>query len=191
MSGVVAQRRAQPNGWWGVLLLIGTEAALFGALIASYFYLRFNAKAWPPPGVAAPEVLKPSLMTAVLVATSIPIVIASRGAAAGALGRARAGLGIALIVQCAYLVVQIDDFSSELAKHDARGSAYSSIYYTLLGAHHFHVLIGVLLSAGILFKLRNGLTNYRTIGVRSIALYWLFTNAVAVAVLLTQLYPAL
>lgn len=188
---VARRRRAQPNGWWGVLLLCATEAALFCALIASYFYLRFNAKAWPPPGVKPPELLAPCLLTAVLVATTIPILAASRGAVQGALPRIRAGLGLALFVQCGYLAYQLYDYVDELSKHQPSDSAYSSIYYTLLGAHHFHVAIGLLLSAALLIKLRSGLTNYRAVGVRAVALYWHFTNAAAVAVLLTQIYPSL
>src|SRR5439155_13472650 len=31
-------RAAQPNGWWGMVLLIATEATLFGCLFGSYFY---------------------------------------------------------------------------------------------------------------------------------------------------------
>ena len=31
-----------PSGWWGMVLLIATEATLFLLLIATYFYLRFK-----------------------------------------------------------------------------------------------------------------------------------------------------
>lgn len=192
MSGdVVRVRRAQPNGWWGVALLVATEASLLGALIASYFYLRFTTPAWPPRGISVPDPLTPSILTAVLVLTSLPMAAAARAVRREALGRARAMLGVALLVQGAYLAVQLHEFAGELDKHDPHDGAYSSIYYTLLGAHHTHVAVGILLSLGILVKLRSGLTNYRAVGVRSIALYWHFTNAVAVAVLLTQLSPRL
>jgi cytochrome c oxidase subunit I+III len=190
--GMVARaRRAQPNGWWGIALLICTEASLLGALIASYFYLRFQNATWPPRGIEVPGPLSPSVLTAVLVLTSIPMAMAARGVKAGALGRIRAAIGFALLVQAAYLAIQLHEYAGELDKHSPGDSAYSSIYYTLLGAHHAHVAVGMLLSLGILIKLRRGLTNYRAVGVRAIALYWHFTNAVAVAVLLTQLSPRL
>ena len=193
MSGAsVPARRARPTGWWGVLLLIATEAALIGALIASYFYLRFETPgAWPPKGISVPGALTPALLTAMLVVTSVPMLAAARAAAAGAVGRTRGLLLFAFAVQGAYLAIQLHEYAGELDKHDPHDGAYSSIYYTLLGAHHAHVAVGLLLIAGILIKLRTGVTRYRAVGVRSIALYWHFTNAVAIAVLLTQLSPRL
>ena len=35
-------RLARPNGWWGMAIFVATEATLFGTLIGTYFYLRFN-----------------------------------------------------------------------------------------------------------------------------------------------------
>ena len=43
--------------WWGMLLLIATEAALFALLLASYFYVKFQSEGpWPPDGIADPKV---------------------------------------------------------------------------------------------------------------------------------------
>ncbi|MEZ4570018.1 MAG: hypothetical protein R2849_06770 [Thermomicrobiales bacterium] len=43
------------TGWWGMVLVIITEAAFFTTLIASYFYLWSGSDSWPPPGIKAPE----------------------------------------------------------------------------------------------------------------------------------------
>jgi heme/copper-type cytochrome/quinol oxidase subunit 3 len=188
---VTRSRRAQSNGWWGVALLIATEAALFGTLIASYFYLRVENRTWPPPGVRVPDPLEPIILTAVVVVTSVPMLLAARAVRTGGLARIRVALAVALAVDAGYLVAQLHAYAGELAKHEPHDSAYSSIYYTLLGVHHVHVVVGMLLIAGLLVKLRKGLTNYRANGVRAIALYWHFTNAVGIAVLLTQMSPRL
>ena len=42
-------------GWWGMLLLILSEATLFGALISTYFFLRANSPTWPAGGIDRPE----------------------------------------------------------------------------------------------------------------------------------------
>lgn len=188
---VARSRRARSNGWWGIALLIATEAALFGTLIASYFYLQVEAPAWPPRGVSVPDPLMPSILTGVLVATSLPMLLAARAIKGGRLTRIRLLLVGALAVDTAYLALQLNAYVDELAKHQPHDSAYSSIYYTLLGAHNAHVVVGMLLIVGILIKLRGGLTNYRANGIRAIGLYWHFTNAAAVAVLLTQISPRL
>ena len=37
MSSVpYTQRVAKPNGWWGMVVFVATEATLFGTLIGSY-----------------------------------------------------------------------------------------------------------------------------------------------------------
>jgi heme/copper-type cytochrome/quinol oxidase subunit 3 len=184
-------RRALPNGWWGVALLIATETALFGSMIASYFYLRFQAVQWPPPDIDAPKVALPLALTGALVATSIPMLLAVRNARAGRTGAAWLSIAVAAVVQAGYLAWQIVLFTDDFHKFEPSGSSYGSIYFTLLGTHHTHVLLGLLIDAWLLARLAFGLTNYRVIAVRVAALYWYFVNAVAIAVVLTQLSPSL
>jgi hypothetical protein len=43
----------------------------------------------------------------------------------------------------------------------------------------------------MLARLASGLTNYRVVGVRVIALYWYLVSAAGVFVVLTQLSPSL
>jgi heme/copper-type cytochrome/quinol oxidase subunit 3 len=190
-SYAARRRQALPNGMWGVALLVATEAALFGTVLATYFYLRFQTTTWPPPGIDPPKVALPLVLTAALVSTSIPALLASRAARRGRGGRAFRLLLLALLVQAGYLAVQILLFKRDLGDFSPRDTAYGSIYFSLLALHHVHVLVGLLLELGILAKLLGGLTSYREIGVRVVALYWHFVNAMAVLVVLTQLSPSL
>ena len=190
-AAVDRSRRAMPNGWWGVLLFICTEATLFGLMIASYFYLRFYNAQWPPAGIDKPKVALPLVLTTVLVSTVVPLFMAVRSAR---LGRARVAWLLvlaALVVQSAYLGVQIHEFTSELDKMSPKDSSYASIYFTLLGAHHIHVAVGILLELWLVGRLLSGMTNYRLIALRAIALYWYFVAALGVAVVFTQIYPSL
>ena len=185
------RRLAQPNGWWGAALFIATEATLFGTLIATYYYLRFNATHWPPPGVEHPKVALPLILTAILVATTVPIFFAVRAARAGSARLAWLLFLVAVVVQGGYLGVQVHEFLSDLDKFSPHDTAYASIYFTMIGAHHAHVVVGIAIELWVLWKLLGGLTNYRMIGVRVAALYWYFVNFAAVAVVLTQVYPSL
>jgi heme/copper-type cytochrome/quinol oxidase subunit 3 len=190
-AAVDRSRRAMPNGWWGVLLFIATEATLFGLMIASYFYLRFQVVTWPPAGIEPPKVALPLSLTGALVLTSIPMFLAVRAARAGRPRGAIGWIAPALLVQCGYLAVQIVLYLDDLSKFSPKDTSYGSIYFTLLMTHHIHVLIGILLNLWICFRLLSGLTAYRLTGVRAIALYWYFVNVAAVAVVLTQLSPSL
>jgi cytochrome c oxidase subunit III len=188
---VERRRRSMPAGWWGMALLIATEFTLFASLIASYFYLRFQASTWPPAGIEAPSVTLPAVFTGILVASCAPVYGAVRMARAGRRPAAWGLLAVALAVQGAYLGLQLWLFVDDLNAFSPADTAYGSIYFALLGIHHVHVAVGLLLDLWLLGVLAFGLTNYRLIALRLIAMYWYFVASVAVLVLLTQLYPSL
>jgi heme/copper-type cytochrome/quinol oxidase subunit 3 len=180
-----------PSGWWGMALFIAAEATLFGTLFATYFYFRFNTAHWPPPGVPEPKVALPLILTGVLVASTVPVFLGSRAARGGNVRAAWLFFFVALLIQGGYLGVQVHEFTSDLAKFSPQDTAYASIYFTMLGVHHVHVALGMLLELWVLGKLLGGLTSYRLTGVRVTAFYWYFVSAAAIAVVLTQVYPAL
>ncbi len=191
-SGAVDRRRASlPGGWWGMALVVATETALFGSLIASYFYLRVDASTWPPPGVPKPSVGLPLVLTGVLIASVLPVYEAVRSARGGNVRRAWLLLAAAALVQGAYLGMQIHLFAHDLNDFKPSDTAYGSIYFTLLAVHHAHVAVGIALDAWLLGKLARGLTNYRMVALRILALYWAFVAAIGVFVVLTQLFPSL
>jgi len=184
-------REAKPNGWWGIALFVASEATLFGTLIGSYFYLRYNTLQWPPPGVPEPKVVVPLVLTAVLVATSVPMQASVAAAREGRRLRAWWLLALAFFVQTGYFAMQVHLFADDLRHVHPKASSYESIYVTLVGADHAHVLIGLLLDVWLLARLVTRLTKYRLVGLRVTAFYWHFVNAVTVAVVLTQISPSL
>jgi cytochrome c oxidase subunit 3/cytochrome c oxidase subunit I+III len=172
-------------------IFVASEATLFGALLGTYYYLRFKAVHWPPGGTPEPKVALPLILTAVLVATSVPMQVALRAARAARLGPARLALAVATAAQATYFGLQIHLFLDDLAKFTPGEHAYGSIYFTLLGAHHAHVAAGLLLDVWLLLRLATGLTRYRLTALWAATFYWHFVNALAVLVVLTQLSPAL
>jgi heme/copper-type cytochrome/quinol oxidase subunit 3 len=188
---VSRQRRAMSSGWWGMLLLLATELTLFGCLIASYFYLRFQAATWPPAGIEPPSVTLPLVLTAALVLSAVPVFGAVRAAQGGRRWAAWRFIALALVIQAAYLGLQIHLFVDDINSFSPAATAYGSIYFVLLGVHHTHVAVGLLLDVWLLGVLALGLTNYRLIAIRVIAIYWYFVAAMGVLVVLTQLYPSL
>ncbi len=185
------QRVAKPNGWWGMAVFVATEATLFGTLIGSYYDLRFKTPQWPPPGVPEPKLTVPLILLAVLVSTSLPVQLASVFARSGRTVATQLAFLTALVVQGGYLGMQIHLLSDDLHRFSPQETAYGSIYFTLVGAHHAHVLIGILLEAWLVLRLFGGTSSYRTVGVRATAFYWHAVNVLAVAVILVQLSPSL
>jgi heme/copper-type cytochrome/quinol oxidase subunit 3 len=184
-------RIARANGWWGMAVFVASEATLFGTIFGTYFYLRFRNAQWPPDGIPDPEVVVPVILTAVLVATSLPVQLAFSRARAGRVSAARWLLALALVVQAGYFAMQMNLFLDDLGKFGPGESAYGSIYFTMLGAHHAHVVLGMLLELFLFLRLLRGLTNYRLIGLQTTAFYWHFVNVLGLCVLGAQLYAAL
>ncbi|HYY32173.1 MAG TPA: cytochrome c oxidase subunit 3 [Gaiellaceae bacterium] len=187
IAGTERARVAQPNGWWGMALFLAGETALFGVLVATYFFLRFKTAQWPPGGIEAPHVVLPLVLTGILVATSFPMLVAAVAARRGAVRVAWWAVLGALVVQSGYFGMQIHLFLADLDKFTPQENAYGSIYFTLLGAHHLHVAVGLLFNLWLALRLTTGLTPYRVTAVRVIALYWHVVNALALVVLGTIL----
>jgi len=67
-------RRGGPGlAVWGMAMLVASEATLFGTFIGSYYYLRFGAQHWPPPGTPEPRVVVPLILAGVLGGATIGI----------------------------------------------------------------------------------------------------------------------
>ncbi|HET8751275.1 MAG TPA: cytochrome c oxidase subunit 3 [Gaiellaceae bacterium] len=181
---LVAERRLGPSvAFWGMAMVIASEATLFGTFIGTYYYLRFSNAHWPPPGTPEPRVVVPLIMVGVLATTSLPMQLAAMAARRARLWAARLLLVWALVVQCGYLVYEIHDYVHQLRSSTPQDNAYSSIYYTLLGADHAHVAIGILFVVWLLWKLARGLTMYRLNAVQVVAFYWHAVNLLTLIVI--------
>ena len=180
---LAGRRRGPSVAFWGMATVVASEATLFGTFIGSYYYLRFSALHWPPPGTPEPRVVVPLVMAGVLATTSLPMQLAAIAARRARLWSARALLVWALAVQCGYLAYEIHDYVDQLHRSAPQDNAYSSIYYTLLGADHVHVAIGILLVGWLLWKLLRGLTMYRLNAVQVIAFYWHAVNLLTLIVI--------
>jgi cytochrome c oxidase subunit III len=130
------------------------------------------------------------VLTGVLVSTSLPVALAVSSARRGLAGRAWVALLVALVVQSGYLAMQIHLYLHDLDRFSPQGSAYGSVYYTLLGAHHGHVAVALLLEAWLLIRLASGITRYRLVGLQAVAFYVHFVNVLALVVVGVQLSAA-
>jgi cytochrome c oxidase subunit III len=176
---------ARPTGWWGMVLLIATEATLFALLLATYFYLRFvTVGGWPPDRITDPAILKPLLATLILLVAVVPFAYA--GVAADRLRRPAAQLALVcgIVLGVGFLVFQYILVQQSLDRFRPATDAYGSIFYTLVGLHFVHVGAGVLLA---LWALARTWRFDRTaiVTVRVTALYWYFLAVVAAVVFLT------
>ncbi len=106
-NAITSSDTGQSPAWWGMMLMILTEAALFASLLLAYFYERSNSPAWPPSGIKEPELLLPSIMTALLLGSSATMVMAEIGIKRGREAVLRLGLVLSIVLAAAFLAVQV------------------------------------------------------------------------------------
>jgi heme/copper-type cytochrome/quinol oxidase subunit 3 len=166
--------------WWGMLLLIATEAALFALLLASYFYVKFQSEgSWPPDGIADPKLGKPIVMTVLLMVSSIPAYLAERNARRGDQRGLVLALAATLVLGGAFLAMQMWEYTEKAKLFTPHTNAYGSLFYTITGLHGVHVIAGlVLLLWTLAFALRGAFTAERHLAVQNVSLYWHFVHGV-------------
>ena len=173
------------TGWWGMVLLIVTEASLFAYLLFSYFYLASMARGpWPPSGLPELRLALPN--TAILLLSSVAMWWAERGVRRGEQGRLRLGLAITLALGIGFLVIQGVEYSHK--NFTPRSGAYGSLFFTITGFHGAHVAIGLLMIAVVALRAWLGhFSARRHLAVTNVAWYWHFVDVVWLAVF-TSLY---
>ena len=180
----VARPVSREPGWWGMLLFITTEAALFVLLLASYFYIRaHSADGWPQGGAEEPKLLRPAIMTVLLMASSVPAYLAEHSAKRGRQRRLLLSLALTLALGTVFLALQAWEFSDSLEKMTPQDSAYASLFYTVTGVHGAHVALGLLLLTWTIgMALAGKFSPERNLGVQNVSLYWHFVHLVWLAV---------
>ena len=176
------------TGWWGMVLFICTETATFAAFLASYYYLRFSSDgSWPPGGEKLPSLTLPTIGTAVLIVSCLPMWLCARAARARAAGRRLLMLVLTLAGGGGFLLFQILDWRDEWPASTLSKDTYGSLFYSITGLHTVHVVLGLLM---LLLLLAQALVRHlppsrQSGSIRVVALYWYFLAAVAVPVYVT------
>jgi heme/copper-type cytochrome/quinol oxidase subunit 3 len=176
-------------GWWGMVLFIAVEATVFALLLASYFYIRFRTgPVWPPDGIEAPKLKLVLIMSAVLWSSSIPVHLAHGAIRHDRQRKLRVYLALGFLLGAAFLALQCVVEYPDIARHEftPRTDAYGSMFFTITGLHGAHVAVGLLMSAWVQLRARQGaFDRYRHVSVQNFVMYWHFVDVVWVFVLAT------
>ncbi|GAC1339877.1 MAG: cytochrome c oxidase subunit 3 family protein [Myxococcales bacterium] len=187
-----------PNGKLGLWLFLASEVMLFGALFSSYVLLRTGAPHWPPiePGEAAKlssELLNVPLATvntAVLITSSITMVMAWASLKLKSLPKFRLYMGATIALSFVFLVIKYFEYAHKFeVGHFPSHDNFYGIYFTMTGLHGVHIVGGILVNAYLLTagsKLWNVDPEHFTNRVENAGLYWHFVDLVWIF-----LFPAL
>lgn len=175
-------------GWWGMIIFLLNEGALFASLIASYFYLGIANAVWPPAGTPKPELTLPLVMTAVLLSSSGTCYAAERSHRRGAVTAYRVLTLATMCLGVGFLLIQAREYLDALRHAGPTGHAYESIFFTITGLHGAHVTFGVLFLGWALLREWRGTVRPRfPLAIKNASIYWHFVDGVWL-VILTSLY---
>ena len=177
-SGSLSTR---PHGYWGMVIMIATEATIFLGLISAYFFVRASSKDWPQGGIRPPELGKISVFTAILLASSLPIFWGEAAIKRGKRRQLQVALLISFLMGLSFTINQVLDFA-KLEFH-ASDNAYASLFIVITGLHGIHLLVGLLMSLVVQAKAAIGWFDAdRHITVTVFGMYWHFVDAVWIVV---------
>jgi cytochrome c oxidase subunit I+III len=159
--------------FWGTLGIVVIESTVFALAIGAYFYLVARFPAWPPHGVAAPDLRWGTLNTVLLLASLLPNEFARRAGEHLTLGRVRLWMVVCLLFALAFNVVRILEFAHLYVMWDH--DAYGSIVWLMLGLHTTHIVTDFLDSGVLTVLMFTGpIEEHRFVDVEENAVYWYF-----------------
>jgi heme/copper-type cytochrome/quinol oxidase subunit 3 len=165
----------------GIWLFLASEVMLFGSLFSAYTLLRTGAPFWPDQS-AILNVPLATLNTVILISSSVTMVMAWAGAAAGNLSRYRTFMGLTLLGGASFLVVKVIEYSEKFS-HGLYPSTnnFLALYFTLTGLHAVHVIAGMIVNAYLIGPgTKMWATDHRrfTNRIEIAGIYWHFVDIV-------------
>jgi cytochrome c oxidase subunit III len=129
------------NGKLGIWLFLASEVMLFGALFSTYIILRTGSVEWPHGEL---NVTLGTVNTAILIASSVTMVLAWATLKLNDFGKHRLYLSATVVLALVFLVNKYFEYAEHLGHgKPPSASTFDAIYFTLTGLHGLHILGGV------------------------------------------------
>jgi cytochrome c oxidase subunit III len=174
-----------PNGKFAIWLFLASEVMLFGALFSSYVLIRTGAPHWPPEGGLSSEILdvpKGTLNTAVLITSSITMVLAWASCKMKDIGKFKMWMSITLLLSFVFLVIKYFEYKHKFdLGHYPEHDNFYAIYFTMTGLHGLHIVGGIIVNTYLLTigsRLWDRDPEHFTNRVENAGLYWHFVDLV-------------
>jgi cytochrome c oxidase subunit III len=171
------------NGWWGMMMLIVTEGALFVYLLFAYYYAAVqHQRNWLPEDLPDFRLSLPD--TILLLLSSVVVWRGESLIKQGRSGATAVYLGVAALMGIVFVAIQALEWGTK--KFTPFSGSYGSLYYIITGFHMAHVAAGVLILATLAPWCALGyFDRIRSAPVSIGAIYWHFVDAVWLALFFT------
>lgn len=163
-------------GFWMYLM---TDCILFASLFATYVVLR-DATAGGPSGQDIFELPLALTETIILLLSSFTCGIILLGLKAKRTRQIIAAMVITYALGVMFLAIEVSEFAKFASEgYDWQRSAFLSAFFTLVGTHGLHILVGLIWLVVLLAVLiKKGLTTKLTRQITLFGLFWHFLDLV-------------
>ena len=180
--------RLPSRGRVGMFALIIGESAIFTIFVVAYVYYIGRSTYGPTPQILD----VPWFNTACLLSSSIAIVFAEHAIERGRMRTFSAWWGLTMLLGVIFLVGTAIEWKRliYLDGLTIRTNLFGTTFYSLVGLHATHVVVGLLmLSLVMIFTLLGRVDQRHAERIQVLSLYWHFVDAVWVVVF-TVVYMA-
>jgi cytochrome c oxidase subunit III len=130
----------------GIWLFLASEVMLFGSLFSSYVLLRSGAEFWPKQSDIV-NIPLATLNTAVLISSSITMVMAWASLKLNNFARYKLYMGLTFLAGVGFLVIKTIEYMEKFEHHYYPSTNnFIGIYFMLTGLHAIHVIGGMLVN---------------------------------------------
>jgi len=187
MSTTVAVANAEPawvlpsKGRVGMFCLIVAESAIFTIFVVAYIYNIGKSLYGPTPQVLS----IPIFNTVCLLSSSLTIVLAERAIELGKIKFFGLWWAVTFLLGATFLVGTGVEWHKLIYEDGLTISTnlFGTTYYSLVGLHAFHVIVGLIALLTVLIFLVTGhVRQEHAERIQVLAMYWHFVDAVWVVV---------
>jgi cytochrome c oxidase subunit 3/cytochrome o ubiquinol oxidase subunit 3 len=172
------------RGVVGMACLICAEAAIFIIFVVAYIYYIGKSISGPTPH----DVLElPVLTTICLLSSSFTVHLAVVNLERSKRALCSLWLAGTVLLGAIFLAGTAMEWNDLIYRHGLtiRTNLFGTTFYSLVGLHASHVVIGLLmLSLALIFSLNGSMTHMHAAKLNVLSLYWHFVDAVWVVVFL-------
>ncbi|MEO0407130.1 MAG: heme-copper oxidase subunit III [Cyanobacteria bacterium P01_A01_bin.135] len=162
---------------FGLITFLASESLMFCGLFAVYLVFRGSLAEWPPEGTEV-ELLLPSINTAILVASSFVIHRGDTAIKDNDVNGMRLWYGITAAMGAIFLAGQVYEYMT--LGYGLKTNIFANCFYIMTGFHGLHVLVGVLLILGVMWRSRRAghYSDSKHTGIEMAEIYWHFVDII-------------
>lgn len=166
-----------PNGLFGMLVFILTEAMFFAGFISAFTIAKATAPLWPPPDQPRLPIEATAFNTGMLLLSGVLLIVAHRAFHRGDRAAMRRPMFAALGFGAFFVVFQGFEWVRLIGQGlTLTSSTYGSFFFVIVGMHALHAIGAIWLLAYACLRLHRGFLTPSLFGATEA--FWLFVVGV-------------